>query len=137
MAALFSAKQVPGAANLQIERGNTKPAAEIAEFLDSGQTLARDGRERFLRWNEQVGIRRSIGPPHAPAQLIELRQTVPIGGIDDDGVRVWNVEPVLDNRRRQEDVEVPLDETEHRALELVFADLTVADDDPCFRDKPL
>jgi hypothetical protein len=47
---------------------------------------------------------------HAPAQLIQLRKPVPVGSIDDDGVRVRDVEPVLDNRRREQDVELPLNE---------------------------
>ena len=48
-----------------------------------------------------------------------------------------NVEPVLDDRRRQQDVELPRDEVEHRPLERVLAHLAVADDDPRLRHQPL
>ena len=48
-----------------------------------------------------------------------------------------NVEAVLDDRRRQQHVELARDEVEHRALERVLAHLPVADDDPRFRHEPL
>ena len=127
--ALLTAEQIARAANLEVERGHAEAAAEIAELLDGGEPLARDRRQRFLRRNQQIRVRRPIRPANTAAQLIELRQAVPIRAVDDDGVGVRNVEAVLDDCRRQQDVVLPLDEAEHRALELVLGHLAVADDD--------
>src|SRR5581483_4185897 len=74
---------------------------------------------------------------YAYAQLIELRQAVPIGAVDDDRVRIRDVEAVLDDRRRQQHVELARDEVEHRALERVLVHLAVADDDACFGNETL
>src|SRR5207247_738142 len=127
--ALLAAKQIPGAANLEIERGHAESAAEIAELLDRGQPLLRDRRQVVFRRNQQIGVRRTIGAPDASAELIELREAVAIRAIDDDRVRVGNVEPVLHDRRRQQDVELSRDEIEHGPLEHLFFHLAVADDD--------
>ena len=48
-----------------------------------------------------------------------------------------NVEAVLDDRRRQQHVELPRDEIEHRPLERVLVHLPVADDDPRLGHQPL
>ena len=48
-----------------------------------------------------------------------------------------NVEAVLDDRRREQDVVLPRDEIEHRPLQLVLVHLPVADDDARLRNEPL
>jgi hypothetical protein len=70
---------------------------------------------------------RPVGSADASAKLIELRQAVAIRAVDDDGVRVRDVEPVLDDGRGDEDVVLVGHEVEHRLFELLFAHLAVAD----------
>ena len=74
LAALLAAEQVAGAANLEIERGDAEPAAEVAELLDRREPLLRDRREVVLRRNQQVRVRRPIRAADAAAQLIQLRR---------------------------------------------------------------
>ncbi len=45
VAALFAAEHVAGAAELEIESGDFEAGAEIAEFLECGETAARDFSE--------------------------------------------------------------------------------------------
>ena len=52
-------------------------------------------------------------------------------------VGVRDVEAVLDDGRRQQDVVLVRDEVEHRPLERVLAHLPVADDDARFGHEPL
>jgi len=66
VAALLAAKQVAGAANFKIERGDAKPAAEIAELLDGREALLRDRRQVVLWRNQQVRVGRPIRPADAP-----------------------------------------------------------------------
>ena len=137
MAALLAAEQVAGAADLEVERRDAEPAAQIAELLDRGQALLGDRRQVVFRRNQQVRVGRPIGPADAAAQLIQLRQPVAIGAVDDDRVGVRDVEPVLDDGGRQQHVEFPGDEVQHRLLELVLVHLAVADDDARLRHQPL
>ena len=127
VAALLAAEEVAGAANLEVERRDAEPAAEIAELADGREPLLRDRRQRVFRRHQQVRVRAAIGASDAPAQLIELRQPVAIGAIDDDGVGVRDVEAVLDDGRREQHVVLVRDEVDHHALELFFAHLPVGD----------
>jgi hypothetical protein len=61
---------------------------------------------------------------------VQLRQAVLVGAVDDQGVRVGDVEPGLDDRRRNQHVELALPEVDHHLLELVLAELPVGDRDP-------
>ena len=70
------------------------------------------------------GTVRSADPA---AELIELRQPVPVRAVDDDGVGIRDIEAVLDDGGRQEDVEAPLDEIQHGTLERGLVHLSVAD----------
>jgi hypothetical protein len=86
----------------------------------------------FLGRDQQVGVRRAIGSSDPAAQLIQLRETVSIGAVDDDGVGVRDIETVLDNRRRQQHVVSAIDKASIARLELVLAHLSVPDDNPRF-----
>ncbi len=71
---LFAAQNVAGAAQLQIERRDLEPRAQVAEFLQRGQPLARDLAQLRVGGNQQIRIRAPIRPAHAAAQLVQLRQ---------------------------------------------------------------
>ena len=137
VAALLAAEQIAGAANLEVEGRHPESAAKIAEFANGGEPLLRDRRQRRFRRNQQIRIRRTIRTADAAAQLIQLRQAVAIGAIDEDGVDVRDIEAVLDDRRRQQHVVLLADEVEHRPLELVFSHLAVRHDHAGFRDEAL
>src|SRR5205814_3436324 len=102
VSALLAAEQIACPADLEVERRDTEAAAEVAELPDRGQPLLRNRRERLLRRDQKVGIGAAVRATDPSAELIELRQSIPIGAIDDDGVGVGNVEAVLDDRRRQQ-----------------------------------
>ncbi len=78
-----------------------------------------------------------MGPPDAPAHLVELRQSEMIGIIDDDGVRISNVEAVLDDARREQDVVLALVEVHHDALERLLRHLAVGNADAGLRHELL
>ena len=136
VAALLAAEQVARAANLEVERRHAEPAAEVGELADGREPLPRHRRQRVARRDQQVRVGRPVGPPDAPAQLVELRQAVAVGAVDDDRVDVRDVEAVLDDRRGEQHVELARDEVDHRPLELVLAHLAVADDDPRLGHEP-
>ena len=67
---------------------------------------------------EEVGVRGDVAPAHAPADLVELRESERVGALDDQRVRLRDVEARLDDRRRDEHVGVAGEEREHVLLEL-------------------
>ncbi len=74
VAVLLAAQHVARAAQFQIERGDFEPGAQIAEFLERGQALARDLAQLGVGGNQQIRVRAAIRPAHAAAQLVQLRQ---------------------------------------------------------------
>jgi hypothetical protein len=66
--------------------------------------------------------------------LIELAKAVTVCAVNHDGVGERDVEAVLDDGGRDEDVVLVVHEGEHHALELGLGKLTVTDDDAGLRD---
>ena len=133
--ALLRPKQVAGAADLQVERGDPEPAAQLAELTDRGKPTARDRRERVLGRHHEVRVRPAVGATHSSAQLVELRQAVPLGMVDDDRVDVRNVDPVLDDRRRDQDVVAVGNKVDHHPFERLLARLAVRHGEPSLRHE--
>ena len=65
--------------------------------------------------------------PDAPAQLVELRQAEVGRVVDDDRVGVGNVQPILDDGRADQHVDLARGEIEHHVLKLVLGHLPMPD----------
>ena len=85
--------------------------------------------ERLLLVVQEVRVRALAAAADAAAQLVQLREAVLVGAVDDDRVRVGDVEAGLDDRRRDEHVELALPEVDDDLLEHVLAHLAVRDGD--------
>ncbi len=129
MPVLLAAQQVARAAQFQIERRDLEARAEIAEFLQRGQALARDLAQLRIRRDQQVSVSAPVRPSHPSAQLVQLAQPVALGVLDDDGVRQRNIQAVLDDRGADEHVVLVAHEAEQHLLQFRFAHLPVADAD--------
>ena len=105
MAVLLPAQQVAGAAQFQIERGNLESRAQVAEFLQRRQALARNFRQFGIRRHQQIGVSAAIRAAHPAAQLVELRQAVALRIFDDHGVGQRNIQTIFYNRRADEDID--------------------------------
>ena len=88
----------------------------------------------------QRGLRRIVaGHENAPrlahaatdpsAQLVELRQPEPIGGLDDHDRGGGHIDPDLDDRGGQDDLDIAAPETIRDGLAFVAAEPTVEDPD--------
>ena len=73
----------------------------------------------------------------AAADLVELGEPERVGALDDQRVRLRDVEPRLDDRRRDEHVGVAAQEREHLLLELALAHLPVRDEEAQVRAQLL
>src|SRR6185369_12520782 len=69
--------------------------------------------------------------------LVELRKTVVISAVYDDGVSARDVYSVLDDGGCNENVIFVVDEVEHHSLHLLLVQLTVSDGQPRLRHETL
>ena len=104
-------KPAPRSQNSWIEASRRRATSESATF-------SRD---------QQVRVRGLVAPADAAAQLVELREAVGLGAVDQDRVGRRDVEAVLDDRRREEHVGLARVEPHHRLLELRLAHRAVGD----------
>jgi hypothetical protein len=135
--ALLGAEDVAGPAQLQVAHGDLEPGPEVAVLLDRLEPLGRDRRHRAVGRQQQVAVRPVLPPADPAAELVQLAQPEPVGVVDDDRVRVRDVQARLDDGGRDEDVRLVADELHHRLLHLPLAHLPVADHDPGVGDHLL
>ena len=79
------------------------------------------------RGSKQIRVGLVFVAADAAAQLIEIAQAEAIGAIDDDGVRVRDVDAAFDDRGGKQDVGFAVDEFGHHFFEFVGVHLAVAD----------
>ena len=94
----------------------------LMPFADVGQ------QPRVAR-QQQISVGLVFVATHAAAQLIEIAQAKTIGAIDDDRVRVGNIEAAFDDRGGEQNVGFAVDEFRHHFFQIVGIHLAVADDD--------
>ena len=86
------------------------------------------GRQLACVRIEEVSERGRVGAADPSADLVELGEAERVGALDDERVRLRDVEPGLDDRGRDEDVGVPAQERVHPLLELLLPHLAVRDE---------
>src|SRR5208283_3693755 len=100
----FSAEQISRATQFEIEGSDLKSGAEVGELLERGQPPPGNRRQLNFRGQKQICVSAPVRAAHSSAQLIQLRQTQPIGAIDENRVAERDVEAVLDDRGRDQNV---------------------------------
>jgi hypothetical protein len=70
---------------------------------------------------------------HAAAKLVQVGQAVAVGVVDEDRVRVGNVEAALDDRRGEQNIRLAAHEPQHDVFQFALGHLPVADVDPRLR----
>ena len=80
------------------------PEPELRVVRERREPRRRLGAERRRGGIEQIGVGTLAGATDAAADLVELGQPEPVRPLDDQRVRLRDVEPRLDDRRRDEHV---------------------------------
>ena len=135
MTALLGAKQVTRATDLQVAGGDPETRPELRELADRQEPLARLCRQHGIRRRQQIAVAQLIAAAHPAPQLVELRQAEPVRAVHEHRVDVRNVDSVLDDRRRQQQVVVARGEGAHAPAQLGLLHLPVTDGDPEPRDQ--
>jgi hypothetical protein len=122
---LLVAEQVAGAAQLEVAHGDLEARAELGVVAQGAQALLGVLRQRGRRGVQQVGVGALARPADPPADLVELGQAEHVGALDDERVRLRDVDARLDDRRGHEDVGLAAQEAQHPLLELGLVELAV------------
>ena len=125
---LLRAEQLARAADLEVAHRDREAGAELGVVGERRQPRARLRRQLRGVRIEQVRVGEDVGAADAPADLVELGEPERVGALDDQRVRLRDVEAGLDDRRRDEHVRVAAQEREHPLLELALAHLAVRDE---------
>ena len=125
--ALLGAQNVARPPNFHVAHGDRKPHAELGELFQRRQALHRRVGDRLSPGQDQVSIGLAHVASHASAQLIKLSQPHRVGPVDDDRVDVGDVDSVLDDRGRDQDIEFAGDEIQHDPFEFGFVHPAVSD----------
>ena len=122
---LFAAEQVARTANLEIRERQLESGAEVRRIEDRLEALARIIGERLFASIEQITPGTTTAAANATTQLIELCEAEAIGAINDDRVRVRNVETRFDDGGADEDLRFAAHELTHHALQCALLHLPV------------
>ena len=129
VAGLLFAKEIAGAAQVEVVARELEAGAERIERLQNAEALLGLRRDLGLGRGGEIGVGADLRAADAAAQLIELRQAEHVGAMDDHGVGARNVEAGFDDRGRQEDVVLAVVEGADLVLELARRHLAVGDDE--------
>src|SRR5439155_14974677 len=94
--ALLGAEQIARAANFQVAHGDFEPAAQRRVLFDGADPFAGGSQQACMAWQEQISVSLMLVTSHPSAQLVKVAQAEPVRAINDDRVRVRNIEPALD-----------------------------------------
>ncbi len=102
---------------------------------DRREPVVRGFGERFVRRIQEICVGAFPATAHPAPQLVQLGQPEHVGAFHDEGVRVGDVQPRLDDGGTYQDVELLLPEGDHHLLEGVLAHLTVRGGDAGLGDE--
>src|SRR3977135_658976 len=95
VSALLRAEQIARAANLQVPHRDFEAAAEGGVLFDGADALAGIGQQTGMARARPGGISQRLVAANPAWQLIEVAQPKPVGSINNDRIRVRNVQPAF------------------------------------------
>ena len=132
---LFATEQVARAANLKIRERQLKSGAEVRCVKNRLEALARIIGERLFPSIEEIAPGATTAAADAATQLIELRETESIGAINDDRVRIRNVETRFNDGGTDQDLRLAANKLAHDALQCALLHLPVPNDHSRIRNE--
>ena len=112
---LLGAEQLARAADLEVAHRDREAGAELGVVGERREPGAGLGRQLLRVGIEEVRVRGDVGAADAPADLVELGEPERVRALDDERVRLRDVEARLDDRRRDEHVGVAAQEAQASA----------------------
>src|SRR4051794_11452204 len=125
VAGLLVAEEVAGAADLEVAHRDLEAGAELGVVAERAEALRRLLRQRGRARVQEVRVRALATPAHAPADLVELGEPEQVRALDDQRVRLRDVDAGLDDARRDEHVSLAAQEAHHPLLALLLVEPAV------------
>ena len=94
---LLRTQQIPGTANVKILHGNVDSAAQIREILDGLQSAPTVIGQCAERGRHEIAESLLTAATHTTAHLVQIRKPEMLCIVDQNGVRVGDVDTVLDD----------------------------------------
>ena len=94
---LLRTQQIPGTANVEILHGNVDSAAQIREILDGLQSAPTVIGQCAERGRHEIAKSLLTAAAHTTAHLVQIRKSEMLCIVDQNGVRVGDVDTVLDD----------------------------------------
>src|SRR5262245_15171625 len=110
---LFATEQVSRAANFQIQCSEPKSGAKIGKFAKCGKTSSCNWSQLSFGWNQEIGIRASVGTSHAAPQLIKLRESKPVRTVHNQRIDQRDVDSIFDDGGRNKHIIFMMNELHH------------------------
>ncbi len=111
LARLLDAEDVAGAADFEVAHGDFHPASIAARFDEGVEPFAGWFGKADVFRNEKIGVGGPVPAADSAAELVEVGEAVGVGPIDENRVGVGDIDAVFYDRRREEEVDLPLFET--------------------------
>ena len=127
IAVLFTAEQIPRAANFQIAHRDFKAGAEFGEFPNRVQAFFRRLIHNLIRTVQKIRERVALRTPHAPTHLVQLRETEAIRVIHDNGIGVRLVQSVFNQAGADEHIKIARVKIRHDSFQLFTGHRAVRD----------
>ena len=135
MTGLFATEQVAGTANLQVLHRELQTRTQLIVGRDGLQTLVRNLAEGLIHRVQEVRVGALAATTHTSAQLVQLAQTVVLGVVHDERVRVRNIQARLNDGGADQHVKAALPEVHNNLLQARFAHAAVGGGDARLRHE--
>src|ERR1700693_528418 len=135
MPALGCSEDVSRPSNLEIPHRDSESCAEPGVLFDGVNASPSCSDRHHVPRKQKIGISLVLGSPDPSAQLVQVGQTESVCAINDDGVRVRDVQPTFDDCGRDQYIRLPTDKPFHDLFQILFIHLAMTDIDPGTRAK--
>ena len=110
MAVLPCAQHIARAPDLEITYRNLETGAKLGEFPNGLQPFFRHFRQRLTAPEGKISIGPTGRTSYPPSQLVQLRQTEPVGVFNDQCVDVGYIHAGLDDGGANQNVDLAVDD---------------------------
>ena len=128
---LFCSEHISRATDIQVLHRQVEPCTQFGEGTQCLQSPTGVLSQQFLRRRYQVAVSLSVASSDTTTQLMQVSQSVFLGGENEYRVHIRDVHTRLDDGGRNEDIVVVVDERLQPLFHLLCRQLTMRDDDAC------
>ena len=113
MACLLVAEEIARSTDVQIASADLEAGTEPVVYLDSLEALLARCCNLVLWIGQEIGDASDTTAANPASELVQLSQAKAVGAPDDNRVGARDIESVLDDVRRQQNVALPIGKAHH------------------------